>query len=440
VLDESKVAALVAPEATGRAALLPGRTTPTGDVQRYLTELGRGLPTETQVAKSRPEPYKRKLTLDAVGQPTFTTGVSEFGGYVGGSVSAFFSDMLGDRVLGMSAQVGGSFADLGGNLTYLSRRHRWNWAAAIDQSPYRVRYIVPPVNDPGAGETRFTEVTERQTSRGVFAGAAFPFNTASRVEFAGGGRSLTFTREERTRVYAADSQRLIETRESSGDLAEPIHVGQVSVALVYDTSYFGATSPIFGARARLDITQSVGTLNYVTATADWRRYFMPWRPVTIGARFLHLGRYGQDAEHPQLIDLYVGHQEFVHGYSYGSFNSTECPDNVDLVQCGVYDDLLGSRMLVANIEARAPLAGLFSGELDYGRVPVEVAAFYDAGVAWTGRTLPTFAGGTRHVVRSIGGAARVNVFGLLILEVAASRPFDRAVPGWRWQLGMRQGF
>jgi hypothetical protein len=43
-------------------------------------------------------------------------------------------------------------------------------------------------------------------------------------------------------------------------------------------------------------------------------------------------------------------------------------------------------------------------------------------------------------VRSVGAAARVNVFGLLVIEVAGSHPFDRLSRGWQWQVGIRQGF
>ena len=89
---------------------------------------------------------------------------------------------------------------------------------------------------------------------------------------------------------------------------------------------------------------------------------------------------------------------------------------------------------------RAPLVGLFRRDLQYGAFPIEVAAFVDAGVTWTSTVRPAFAGGTRDLLRSAGGAARFNVFNLLILEVAASRPFDRLDQTWRWQVGIRQGF
>jgi outer membrane protein assembly factor BamA len=174
--------------------------------------------------------------------------------------------------------------------------------------------------------------------------------------------------------------------------------------------------------------------------ADWRRYLMPVRPVTIAIRGLHFGRYGQDAEHERLISLYAGYPELVHGYGVGSFSPNECGTTAAGASCAVIDNLIGSRLLIANLEARAPLVGLFRGDIDYGRVPVEVAAFFDAGVAWTRDSLPSFAGGTRQWVRSVGGAVRFNAFGLLILEVSAARPLDRPDRSWRWQVGIRQGF
>ena len=71
---------------------------------------------------------------------------------------------------------------------------------------------------------------------------------------------------------------------------------------------------------------------------------------------------------------------------------------------------------------------------------VDVAVFADAGVSWNADERPEFAGGSRRVVRSVGGAVRINLFGLLPLELAVSRPFDRVDKKLRWQIGIRQGF
>jgi outer membrane protein assembly factor BamA len=140
-----------------------------------------------------------------------------------------------------------------------------------------------------------------------------------------------------------------------------------------------------------------------------------------------------------LIGLYAGYPELVHGYGVGSFAASECK-SLSVGECAVFENLIGSRLLVANVEVRAPLVGLFRGDIQYGRVPIEVAVFMDAGVTWTKNTRPAFVGGTRDVVRSYGGAVRVNAFGLLVVELAVSHPLDRPDTSWRWQLGIRQGF
>jgi len=177
-----------------------------------------------------------------------------------------------------------------------------------------------------------------------------------------------------------------------------------------------------------------------TFLADWRRYYMPIRPVTVAVRGLHIGRYGRDARHEQLLDLYGGYPELVHGYDYASIDARECVRQGVGRECGVFENLSGSRLAVANVEVRAPLVGLFKGEIDYGRVPVEIAGFFDAGLAWTAEDRPDFAGGSRSVFRSYGGAVRVNAFGLLVVELAASRPLDRVDRGLKLQLTIRQGF
>ena len=436
LLDPSNIVTQVPPPAGGRAALLAGRTVPDGEVERYLTDAGRGLPPVS--IKPESSPYKDHLSLDAIAQPSVGVGVSSFGGYVGGSIAFLFGDTLGDRALGVSATVNGTFADFGGQLFYVNRKHRWNWATSVAQVPYRSEFLT--LTQSPTGTTLVNDVIERQTSRGVFGLAAYPLNRATRVEFSGGVSSLSFTQEVQTGTY--DAFGTLQSRTvTKSTLADPINTGEGSVALVHDTSFFGATSPLYGERYRLELDRSVGTLNFSGLLIDWRRYVMPKRPITVAFRALHYGRYGADAEDPRLVPLYAGYPDLVHGYGFGTFTSADCvllPNGT--TQCGVFQSLEGSRIFVGNIEVRAPLYGLFKGDIQYGRIPVEIAGFFDAGVTWSSNTRPSFLGGTQDLLRSYGGAARVNVFGFLVLEVAASHPLDRLDSRWYWQVGLRQGF
>ena len=264
VLDPSNVVALVPPAANLQAAVLPGRSVPAGDVYRLLTDPARGLPSADTPAPS--EPYRKGLTLDEIGQPWVAGGVNEFGADVSGGISAFFSDTLGDRALGMSAMINGTVADLGAEVVYLNRRHRWNWVASAGVSPYAVGFLTLTRN-PTTGDTTLSQVTDRQTSRGVFGAATLPLNSAARLEFSGGAQALTFSREVRVNVYSGEDGQLIDRSVERSTIADPLYLGQASVALVRDSSYFGATGPLFGARSRFEVGQSVGSLTFKTLLA-----------------------------------------------------------------------------------------------------------------------------------------------------------------------------
>ena len=430
------VAAALTPEAaSGRARNVSSLVT--GDILRLLNDHERGLPPPGPPPPSTP--YTRPLSLDIVSQPTLTAGIDSFGAFVGGSISALFSDMLGDRVLGVGAQVAGDIKDLGAQVSYLSRRHRWNWAASLDAIPYRLGYLTWE-EDTEAGTTTLRQVIERQTYRGGSVMAAYPFSRATRFEIGAGAHAVTFSRDILDRVYDTASEDLLERRESSEETARHLGLFDVGGALVHDTSLYGALSPILGRRYRFEMKATRGTIEYETAVLDWRQYLMPVQPVTVAVRAMHVGRYGRDAEHPQLARYYAGHQELVHGYGFGSFEPEECTA-FDPERCRVFDRLMGSRVAIGNLELRAPLVGLFKGEIDYGYyVPLEVAAFFDAGVAWDAGSRPSFAGGDVKLVRSYGAAIRANAFGILTVELAAARALDRAGRPWKWQLGIVQGF
>lgn len=447
LLDATDVVEMVPPAVSARAAALTpeaaaGRpqalaSLVTGDVSRLLGDPLRGLPPPDPAVVSTP--YGRRLSLDLVTQPTVSAGINSFGGFVGGSIAALFSDMLGDRLLGVSAQMTNDLDDLGAQVSYLNRRSRWNWMAVLESMPYAT-FQAGLLDDPGTGTATYREVVDRQISRGGSLISAFPFSAASRFELSAGAYAVSFTRDTREIVFDTASGAELSRRSTEVQTARSLGIAKWSSALVRDTTHFGPISPIFGGRSRVELSFTTGSLQFTSATVDLRKYVMPVRPVTVAARLIHVGRYGRDAEHPQLAQFYAGHQELVHGYGFGSFNPAECGE-ANGSGCRVFDRLLGSRAAVANVEVRAPLLGLFRGDLYYGTyVPLEIAVFADAGVAWTSRERPTVIGGTRDLVRSVGAALRANIFGFLSVELSSARTFDRAGRRWRWQVGVLQGF
>ncbi|RPJ83660.1 MAG: hypothetical protein EHM13_06915 [Acidobacteria bacterium] len=221
---------------------------------------------------------------------------------------------------------------------------------------------------------------------------------------------------------------------------QSLHLGQATGALVYDTSMFGATSPIRGQSYRLEVQPNVGTIRFTNLLADYRRYFMPVQLYTVAGRVLHYGRYGRDSENELLFPLYIGYPQLVRGYDIGSFSAEDCEDPTGAT-CPAFDRLIGSRMLVGNFEFRFPLLRPFGLNNNvYGPVPIEVAFFADAGVAWNRGEKPEFFGGDRQAVSSAGIALRVNAFGYAVVELDFARPFQRPGKGWTFQFSLSPGF
>ena len=421
------------------AAILPplSRRQNEVDVAQMLQNPAAGLPQQTQYPDKE---YDAKLGLDMVAQPTVGVGVDRWGAYGAGGIAFIWSDMLGNHQLATTVQMSNRFEDLGGAVMYLNRENRWNWGVIGEQTPYTTGAFNEGVTfDPNFGTALVQQQYRiRQINRGFTGITQYPFNRAQRVEFTGGVRRISFDREVETFFYSFQTGQFLGRTKEELDRPESLNLGEASAALVYDTSVFGATSPILGQRYRLEMTQSTGSLNYSGALLDYRKYFMA-RPYTLALRGMHYGRYGGDSEDIRLSQLFLGYANVVRGYESSSFTPEECTVT-DNSSCAQFDQLLGSRMLVANVEFRAPLIGIFRPSAMYGGVPVEVGVFADSGVAWTSSTKPAFAGGDRDWVRSVGATIRFNAFGFAVGEIDYVRPLDRPGRGWMWQFNFIPGF
>jgi surface antigen Omp85-like protein len=436
------------------AGFLAPRVAGEGPVFAYLRNEDAGLPQPTTAFPT--QPYRPKLSLDYLGQPVVGLGVDSFGTYVGGGISAVFSDMLGNHTVGADVQLTNRFDEAGGSLIYLNRTHRWNWGAAIDQTPYVVRgftdrLVVTPAGQPLVEEDEFRTV---QTDRGFSGIVVYPFSRAQRVEFSSGLRQITGKQDVTARLFDPNTGQQL-TQDTTRLATFPtLNLGTTSSALVYDTSIFGVTSPIRGSRYRLEYDQTydlhgsasstlsggrTNTLTYGAALADYRTYLMPVRPFTIALRGMYYGRYGAGAESTLLTPVFIGYPDLVRGYDVGSFDATEC-GNAANGSCPVFDRLLGSRMIVTNAELRFPLWGALGGSNFYGPLPVELAVFGDAGAAWDRSHSLHLTGADRNLVRSIGAAARINLFGFAVGEIDYVHPLDRPLRGWMWEFNLRPGF
>jgi Tol biopolymer transport system component len=424
----------------GSPGVLPPFDRSRSELVRLLRDPAYG-PPENPVLAVRP--YDGKLALTYIGQPSLLVGSSQFGTYVGGGAALYFSDVLGNRNLTTALQVNGGLKDVTGLLAYYNLEHRLNWGIAAQQSPYLNGAYASGTAEID-GEPSFVEqqFLERQTNRQLQGIVAYPFSEVQRVELAAGVTHISFDRELQTRGFSliTGEQILDETQDLPAGKSLVLGVG--SAALVYDNSFSGATAPILGQRYRLELSPTVGSIDYAGALADFRRYFMPVQRFTLATRLMHYGRYGFGGDDQRLQPLFIGYSGLVRGYRYGSFDASECappPDAPD--SCPVFDRLLGSRVLVGNIELRFPLFGVLGiGSGYYGVLPLDLHVFGDGGIAWGRDEDPSFAGGDREPVFSAGAGFRFNLFGFAVAEVNLVRPFDRPAKNWIWEFNLQPGF
>lgn len=417
-------------------------------VAALLANAALGLPASDVPLET--QPYDANLQLDFVATPTVTVGADRLGGFGGGSLAFFLSDMLGNHSVGIAVQSNMSFNDefsvddIGGGVLYRNLSRRWNWGVQADQTPFRSGYAGSSVGlVDGTNAVIDQTVIFRQVDRGVSGLLQYPFNEAQRVEFSAGVRNLGFSQTVRTRAFdVSTGQQLIDDRRDLTPDGSTLTLGQASAALVYDTSSSGATSPILGQRYRFEASPTFGDISYTSLLADYRRYFMPVQFYTLAFRAMHYGRYGAAAEDPRLAPLFIGYPSLVRGYDVGTFEQRDCPPSAD-GSCEALDRLVGSRIAVANAEFRFPLLRPFGVNRNmYGPVPVEVALFGDAGAAWDGNdgTGAPFYRSDGKIVSSAGVALRVNALGFAIVQLSYAKPFQRSERGWVWQFSLAPGF
>jgi Tol biopolymer transport system component len=433
-----------------RAALLPPMRSTGSEITGYLQRPEEGLPPASAEFKERP--YSADLRLAYLGPPTLGVGVNEFGYGAGGSVTAFFSDILGQHNVGFTFQGGGGSGtqnlteQLGGELMYLNQKNRLNWGADLLHIPsvYGAagysRGVVDIDGQPVLADI-YEQYREIQMVTDASLLAQYPFSTTRRVEVSGGVQRYSFRRELETIVIVGD--RIIDRFEEDLGGSFVLNFGKASTAFVGDSSTYGFISPIAGTRYRYEVEALRGDLNFQTALADWRKYFFA-RPVTFAVRGLHYGRYGNGAEDERLTPLYLGRGSLMRGYDPYSIDAVECGTDFSSGPCPVFDRLVGTRLLAGSFEVRAPLFGTREfGLINAPFLPTEIFAFADAGAAWSDDNKVDWNWATRTDERvpvfSVGAGLRI-LLSYIPIEIYAAKPFQRPdedivygfniIPGW----------
>lgn len=382
--------------------------------------------------------YRPRLQLDFIG-PAVGVGYSSLGTTVGGDITAYFSDTLGEREVGLSIYGGtGTFDEFGAQAYYLNQENRFHWGVGGGHVPFistfaTARNGVVDVDGQPTQATIYEQVREIVTQDQISLLSQYPFSTTRRFEVNVGATRLDYDLEVE-RLTVVDGQ-VIDRDEDDLPAPEGLQLFQSSFAYVGDNSYFGYTAPVRGWRYRFEIEPTFGDLEFQSLTLDFRRYFFA-RPVTFAVRGMHLGRYGSDAESERLVPLYLGRPYLVRGYEVGDISASECtqdPNNPEA--CPEFDRLIGSRIGVLNMELRFPLFGTEGFGLFRTRfLPVDLGLFVDAGTAWTDDTSPELRfeeeSFERIPVVSAGISARVLLGGFAVLQFYYAKPFQRPEQDW----------
>lgn len=388
------------------------------------------------------KPYQTRFTPDFVSRPTIGYQRDNFGrGFFGGTAIQL-SDILGNQMMIFSGAVNGRLSEAQVFAAYANLSHRWNWAVGMSQDPlffYGSSTFDPNVDGNGTGV--LTQRLRRLVIRQAFGETYYPFNRFKRIEL--GARFVNISQATLNLFTAYDPSGLPIASGDSVSSEGSVSYVQPSVAWVYDNSLFGYTSPFFGKRMRFEVSPAIGDWTFTQLLGDYRRYDLIKFPFSFATRFLALARVGRDGDQ---FPLFIGTPDLVRGYTFGSFRTSECstPTVNTRTGCPEVDQLIGSRVAVANFEFRFPLIrNLTLGFLPVGFPPIEGALFYDAGIAWNSgsdlhwaRPASADLGLIRAPVTSYGAGLRVNLFGFTILRVDYAVPRQRPVKGGYWLVSL----
>ncbi|MEP7269067.1 MAG: hypothetical protein ABI844_15720 [Saprospiraceae bacterium] len=414
-------------------------------------------PADQYKTKFKEQPIVNKFKLDYIGGSTgLGVGTGSFGTRTGlaGGVQMLFSDLFGNHQIYSNLALNGEIYDFGGQVTYINSKHKISWGTTLSHIPFQTggvgyRYDTLQFGNQNVEVLRedldILRIYEDQA--GIF--AQFPLSTTHRFETTLSGNYRSFRLDRYPTYYDPLTLQFIgqDKRERIPLEQDLINIGgyyikrtgffNTGLAYVGDNSYFGMASPMAGYRYRFEVEKYFSGYNFFATTADVRKY---WRvkPVTFAARFMHHARFGQSAE--EFSPILVGNMGFVHGFYYTQLDKIASQYNLS------FDQLSGQKFLMGNFEVRLPFTGPERlSVIKSSYLLSELSAFFDVGVAYdhfdqisftkTGANDFTFKRG----VMSVGVAARVNLFGAIIVEPYYAIPLLKGgrgafglnlVPGW----------
>lgn len=439
-----------------RAAMLPPFETRGVDV--VYTNLN-NFERYSQISSNQinPIPYKPKFKLDYLASSGVGVAVnSRYGSGLSSGIQGIFSDILGRNQIFAGLAVNGEVYDFGGQFAYINQATRLNWGAAISHIPYVSGLMSYSLEENPNFQTGYALSENydiiRTFQEQVEGFVAFPFSRTKRVEAGATVAHYSYRVDRYSTYYHADQYGnllsyypfyndrhklpLDEAAKAYGTSFKAFTIQQVNAAFVGDNSNFGIAAPLEGYRYRIGAEQYFGDYNFSSITLDFRKYNR-FKPITLAARTYTYMRMGKDEG--ALYPLFLGYPYLVRGYeSAGFYNANSFSSGFDLNQ------LMGTRISVANFEVRIP----FTGPERLAVLPsrllfTDLNFFFDAGLAWTKdsqiafKSKPDKIGEVTHPdgsrteiyervpAMSAGVSLRVNLFGYLVIEPYYAIPFQR---------------
>ena len=361
-------------------------------------------PENYRIAK-RKYSTRSSFALDAI-FPDFSLGAD---GILRSTVQIGGSDMLGNHRIGVSVMNQSSYLAPDFIAQYGFLTHRTDMGAMIYN--YHEYHIL-------GGIQRRRGILQRITGLGAYLN--YPFDRYHRLD-------LDFSMYSQPFSYNFQTNRTFDPYDDRGLLT------MGSIAFVGDTTMWREWAPYTGSRYRIELEQSFPTLgsqlSLTNAIFDARRYFGLGRRSTLALRLLLGGSFGADKSY-----FYLGGIDTLRGYNY--------------------EDLVGTRIGLLNLEVRIPLIDVlhFGWPVRWTIGGIRGIIFADLGGAWSdwqyGPENPfdiIVREGNRirldDVKAAIGVGMRLRL-GLFSVDFAAARntDFTRLEPGVKYHFGLGQAF
>ena len=361
-------------------------------------------PENYRIAK-RKYSTRSSFALDAI-FPDFSLGAD---GILRSTVQIVGSDMLGNHRIGVSVMNQSSYLAPDFIAQYGFLTHRTDMGAMIYN--YHEYHIL-------GGIQRRRGILQRITGLGAYLN--YPFDRYHRLD-------LDFSMYSQPFSYNFQTNRTFDPYDDRGLLT------MGSIAFVGDTTMWREWAPYTGSRYRIELEQSFPTLgsqlSLTNAIFDARRYFGLGRRSTLALRLLLGGSFGADKSY-----FYLGGIDTLRGYNY--------------------EDLVGTRIGLLNLEVRIPLIDVlhFGWPVRWTIGGIRGIIFADLGGAWSdwqyGPENPfdiIVREGNRirldDVKAAIGVGMRLRL-GLFSVDFAAARntDFTRLEPGVKYHFGLGQAF